>query len=52
VDDLEVFLAKLKDRGMHIEDRRLEWEGGKHAWVRDPDGNRVELYEEIFFSSE
>ena len=23
---------------------------GKHAWIRDPDGNRVELYEEVFQS--
>lgn len=52
VDDLEAFLARLRDRGVEIDDKRLEWKGGKHAWVRDPDGNRVEFYEEIFFSPE
>jgi hypothetical protein len=26
----------------------LEWERGKHAWITDLDGNRVELYEELF----
>jgi hypothetical protein len=25
----------------------LEWEGGKHIRIRDPDGNQVELYEEL-----
>ena len=25
----------------------LVWEGGKHGWMFDLDGNRVELYQEI-----
>jgi catechol 2,3-dioxygenase-like lactoylglutathione lyase family enzyme len=47
VDDLTGFLEQLRARGVEIEDRILEWERGKHAWIRDGDGNRVELYEEI-----
>lgn len=50
VDDLEAFLTQLREQGVAIDDKRLEWAGGKHAWVHDPDGNRVELYEEIFIS--
>ena len=47
VDNLAEFLEQLRSTGVEIEDRILEWERGKHAWIRDRDGNRVELYEEI-----
>jgi catechol 2,3-dioxygenase-like lactoylglutathione lyase family enzyme len=47
VDDLDGFLEQLRARDVAIEDRILEWERGKHAWIRDADGNRVELYEEL-----
>jgi hypothetical protein len=33
---------------VEVEAQILEWERGKHAWIRDPDGNRVEIYEELF----
>ncbi len=48
VDDLDAFLEQLRAQGVAIEERILEWERGKHAWIQDRDGNRVELYEEIF----
>jgi catechol 2,3-dioxygenase-like lactoylglutathione lyase family enzyme len=47
IDNLAEFLEQLRTKGVEIEDRILEWERGKHAWIRDQDGNRVELYEEI-----
>jgi len=47
VDDLDEFFEQLRSKGVEIEDRILEWERGKHAWIGDLDGNRVELYEEI-----
>lgn len=47
VADLEQALDKLRVAGVTVEDRTLVWEGGKHGWMHDPDGNRVELYEEI-----
>ena len=47
VDNLTEYLAQLRSKGVEIEDRILEWERGKHAWIRDGDGNRVELYEEL-----
>jgi hypothetical protein len=34
-------------KDVEVEDRVLEWERGKHGWIRDPDGYKVELYEEI-----
>jgi len=47
VDNLTEFLEQLRFKGVEIEDRILEWERGKHAWIQDRDGNRVELYEEL-----
>jgi catechol 2,3-dioxygenase-like lactoylglutathione lyase family enzyme len=47
VDHLTHFLDQLRAFGVAIEDKILEWERGKHAWIRDLDGNRIELYEEI-----
>lgn len=47
VDNLTEFLDELRMRGVEVEDRLIVWERGKHAWIRDKDGNRVELYEEL-----
>lgn len=47
VGDLQSTLDELRSNGADIEEQTIEWEGGKHAWVRDLDGNRVELYEEL-----
>ncbi len=48
VDDLQGFLERLRAKGVTVEEQILAWERGKHAWIRDLDGNRVELYEELF----
>ncbi len=50
VDDLAQFLDQLRARDVPVEQKILEWERGKHAWIRDLDGNRIELYEEILLS--
>jgi predicted enzyme related to lactoylglutathione lyase len=47
VDDLDGMLEQIQAKGVYIEGKVMEWERGKHAWVRDMDGNRIELYEEI-----
>lgn len=47
VGDLDGTLERLTAAGVAVEDRTVVWEGGKHAWMRDLDGNRVELYEEL-----
>ena len=47
VGDLDQTLNRLAGSGVAVEDRTLVWEGGKHGWMLDLDGNRVELYEEI-----
>lgn len=48
VDDLAGLLEQLRAAGVTVEDRVLEWERGKHGWIQDLDGNRLELYEELF----
>ena len=45
VDDLHGFIAQLAEKGITIE-KTEESEYGKFTWVHDPDGNRIELYEE------
>jgi catechol 2,3-dioxygenase-like lactoylglutathione lyase family enzyme len=47
VDDLHRVLKQLRARKVEVEDRLLEWERGRHGWIRDLDGNKIELYEEI-----
>lgn len=45
VADLEALLRTLRDEGVTVEDRVAAHEYGRFAWTRDPEGNRVELWE-------
>jgi predicted enzyme related to lactoylglutathione lyase len=45
VADLPALLAALKDGGCNVLDKIDESELGKFAWVIDPEGNKVELWE-------
>jgi catechol 2,3-dioxygenase-like lactoylglutathione lyase family enzyme len=47
VSDLDQILARLETEDVVVEEERIAWEGGKHGWIRDLDGNRIELYEEL-----
>ena len=42
VDDLDAFLARLKDKGVAILSQRSDATGA-YAWVLDPDGTKIEL---------
>jgi predicted enzyme related to lactoylglutathione lyase len=44
VDDLDGLLSQLGAAGVRIDPKRSE-EYGKFAWIWDPEGNRVELWE-------
>jgi hypothetical protein len=46
VKSMDSMIAHLKAKGIAIEETK-SYEYGKFAWVRDPDGNRIELFEEI-----
>lgn len=45
VADLEAVLAALKEEGVEIDPRREDSEYGRFAWIIDPEGNRIELWE-------
>jgi len=45
VDDLDQLLKQLEEAGVRIDPKREDHEYGKFAWIWDPEGNRVELWE-------
>jgi catechol 2,3-dioxygenase-like lactoylglutathione lyase family enzyme len=48
VDDMDAFLEQIREKGVAVDEKILVWERGKHAWIKDLDGNQIELYEELF----
>jgi predicted enzyme related to lactoylglutathione lyase len=45
VDDLDAFLGKLKTKGVDVLKRDDQEPNGKFAWILDPEGNKIELWE-------
>lgn len=45
VDDLDALLAVLRAEGVWIDEKREDAVYGRFAWIRDPEGNRIELWE-------
>ena len=45
VDDLDGLVAGLEAKGIEILDRQAD-EYGKFAWILDPDGVKLELYQQ------
>lgn len=45
VSDLDALLEKLKSAGVKIAPERQDEGYGKFAWVFDPEGNKIELWE-------
>jgi predicted enzyme related to lactoylglutathione lyase len=47
VDDLDALLAALRSEGVAVDERHEETEtpDGRFAWLSDPEGNRIELWE-------
>jgi catechol-2,3-dioxygenase len=44
VADLDALVEFLADQGLSV-DERQETPGGDFAWLDDPEGNRIELYQ-------
>lgn len=49
VDDLGELIAHLRKSGVEIIQGPESHENGKFAWVVDPDGNKVELWEPMLW---
>jgi predicted enzyme related to lactoylglutathione lyase len=47
VDDLDQLLAKLSAAGVAIDPKREEADYGRFAWIWDPEGNRIELWQPL-----
>jgi predicted enzyme related to lactoylglutathione lyase len=45
VDNLDELLEELKQAGVTIDPKREDHEYGRFAWITDPEGNRIELWE-------
>ncbi len=45
VDDLDAFLAGLEAKGIDVQGRQQMDGMGKFAWILDPDGTKVELWQ-------
>ena len=45
VDDLDAFLARLETKGVAILKRADAGPNGKFAWILDPDGTKIELWQ-------
>jgi predicted enzyme related to lactoylglutathione lyase len=45
VDDMDAFLARLNAKGVAILKRTDDDPNGRFAWILDPEGNKIELWE-------
>ncbi len=47
VDDLDALLAQLTAAGIPIDPNREDHAYGRFAWIADPEGNRLELWQPL-----
>jgi len=47
VDDIDGLLQKLEAAGVRIDPKRDDQDYGRFAWIWDPEGNRVELWQQV-----
>lgn len=47
VDDMDALLAALEAAGVRIDPKREDHDYGRFAWIWDPEGNRVELWQPL-----
>ena len=49
VDNMDEMIAQLKAAGVQVVNGPESHENGKFAWIMDPDGNKVELWEPMLW---
>jgi predicted enzyme related to lactoylglutathione lyase len=47
VDDLDALLTQLAAEGITIDPHREDADYGRFAWITDPEGNRLELWQPL-----
>ena len=47
VDDLDALLERLQKEGVRIDPKRQDEDYGRFAWIYDPDGNKIELWQPL-----
>jgi catechol 2,3-dioxygenase-like lactoylglutathione lyase family enzyme len=47
VKDLDALLAQLATEGVRIDPKRENHDYGRFAWIYDPDGNKIELWQPL-----
>jgi predicted enzyme related to lactoylglutathione lyase len=47
VDDLDAFLKKCESGAVSIDPKREDHSYGRFAWIFDPEGNKIELWQPI-----
>jgi len=47
VDDLDALLDRLAKEGVQIDPKRQDASYGRFAWIYDPDGNKIELWQPL-----
>ena len=47
VDDLPALLDRLAKEGVRIDPKRQDESYGRFAWIYDPDGNKIELWQPL-----
>jgi catechol 2,3-dioxygenase-like lactoylglutathione lyase family enzyme len=47
VDDMDALLVRLEKAGVRIDPKRQDESYGRFAWIYDPDGNKIELWQPL-----
>jgi predicted enzyme related to lactoylglutathione lyase len=47
VENLKALLAELEKAGVQVVGKMEEYEYGKFAWIMDPEGQKIELWEPV-----
>jgi len=47
VEDLDALLEALRKEGVEIDPKREDYDYGRFAWIMDPEGNRIELWQPL-----
>ncbi len=47
IDDMDGMLARLKDKGVALEGEPQDYVYGRFAWIMDPNGVKIELWQPI-----